>query len=133
MQSYGDARHVKTSATRPASRDWLCSPIPTYPNHCAVLIGNALAQGESWGVPLPRQAVGTGDGVARGGYPHLDAIPRFSLRGGDHDPRKIAVTRAARPGGAPGTTGKIDFARINTAALAALPTLCARWLPDGCR
>ena len=48
-------------------------------------------------------------------------------------PEKIAVTRAARPGGAPGTTGKIDFARINTAALAALPTLCARWLPDGCR
>jgi hypothetical protein len=29
--------------------------------------------------------------------------------------------------------GKIDFDRINLAALAALPALCARWLPDGCR
>jgi hypothetical protein len=27
----------------------------------------------------------------------------------------------------------IDFARINTAALAALPALLARWLPDGKR
>ena len=27
--------------------------------------------------------------------------------------------------------GQIDFARINVAALAALPALLARWLPDG--
>jgi hypothetical protein len=46
---------------------------------------------------------------------------------------KNAVTRAPRPRAAPGSREKIDFARINTAALAALPTLCARWLPDGFR
>lgn len=28
-------------------------------------------------------------------------------------------------------TGHVDFARINAAALAALPALLARWLPDG--
>ena len=28
-------------------------------------------------------------------------------------------------------TRRIDFAAINTAALAALPALLARWLPDG--
>jgi hypothetical protein len=39
----------------------------------------------------------------------------------------------ARPGGAPRITSKIDFDRINQAALAALPALCARWLTDGCR
>jgi hypothetical protein len=44
-----------------------------------------------------------------------------------------ALARKARPGGAPGTTGKIDFDRINQAALAALPALCERWLPDGRR
>jgi len=30
-------------------------------------------------------------------------------------------------------TDKIDFDRINQAALAALPALCARWLTDGRR
>jgi hypothetical protein len=30
-------------------------------------------------------------------------------------------------------TGRIDFDRINEAALAALPALCARWLTDGRR
>jgi hypothetical protein len=29
--------------------------------------------------------------------------------------------------------GRLDFARINRAALATLPVLCARWLPDGHR
>lgn len=29
------------------------------------------------------------------------------------------------------TRGRVDFARINAAALARLPDLLARWLPDG--
>lgn len=28
---------------------------------------------------------------------------------------------------------RVDFARVNTEARCALPALCARWLPDGCR
>lgn len=35
--------------------------------------------------------------------------------------------------GSDGMSGQIDFARINDAALAALPALLARWLPDGRR
>jgi hypothetical protein len=30
-------------------------------------------------------------------------------------------------------SGRLDFARVNRAALAALPALCAQWLPDGRR
>ena len=29
------------------------------------------------------------------------------------------------------TSGRVDFERVNRAALAALPALLARWLPDG--
>lgn len=39
----------------------------------------------------------------------------------------MSHSRNVRPG------GRIDFARINRVALAALPALAARWLPEGCR
>jgi|SRR5437764_15313261 hypothetical protein len=32
---------------------------------------------------------------------------------------------------APAMPGRVDFARVNAAALAALPALLGRWLPDG--
>ena len=40
--------------------------------------------------------------------------------------RNLDSTRAARK-------GAVDFEAINAAALPHLPTLCARWLPDGRR
>ena len=33
--------------------------------------------------------------------------------------------------GDPAAPGRVDFARVNAAALSALPALLARWLPDG--
>jgi hypothetical protein len=39
----------------------------------------------------------------------------------------------ATPGSATGRAQRIDFGRVNAAALEALPALLARWLPDGRR
>lgn len=58
--------------------------------------------------------------------------------GGDRDGRGASrngnesAASVARPA-APRKGRRIDFDAVNAAALASLPALCARWLPDGRR
>lgn len=66
--------------------------------------------------------------------PTEEVRPPGGIRDGRDDARNgnESAASVARPG-APRKGRRIDFEAVNAAALASLPALCARWLPDGRR